>query len=111
MLARVRRRRWISRLVLLICQWTDASGEGRAIPVAKQAKDEGLCISGISEKIRKMVAVLESDTTYRDVLAKMIAIFYDAVDVGKDDLAPRMREMESRITSLEQRLAGNENAV
>lgn len=68
--------------------------------------------SGFSEKIMKVVEILESDTIYRDVLAELIDAFYDAVSTKKDNLKLRnqMKEMESRIVSLEKRLADDKDS-
>ena len=63
--------------------------------------------SGFSEKIMKAVEILESDTIYRDVLAELIDAFHESVRTKNDNLNLRnqMKEMESRIASLEKRLA------
>jgi len=60
----------------------------------------------------KVVEILESDTIYRDVLAELIDAFYDAVSTKKDNLKLRnqMKEMESRIVSLEKRLADDKDS-
>ncbi len=69
--------------------------------------------SGLSEKIMKVVEILESDTSYRDVLAELIDVFHESVSTRKDNLKLRnqMKEMESRIASLEKRLADEKDRV
>jgi transcriptional regulator with XRE-family HTH domain len=61
----------------------------------------------ISEKIMKVVEILESDTSYRDLLTELIDAFHESVSTANDNLKLRnqMKEMESRIASLEKRLA------
>lgn len=50
----------------------------------------------------KVVAVLESDTIYRDILADLIDAFHEAVSTHNENLALRnwMKEMEVRIARL-----------
>lgn len=62
--------------------------------------------SGFSEKIMKVVEILESNTIYRDVLAELIDAFYESVSTKNDNMKLRnqMKEMESRIASLEKML-------
>lgn len=62
--------------------------------------------AGISEKIMKVVAILESDTSYSGVLTELIDAFHEAVSTQKENLRMRnqVKEMELRITSLEKRL-------
>jgi len=69
--------------------------------------------SGFSEKIMKVVKILESDTIYRDVLAELIDIFYESVSTKNDNLKLRnqTKELESRIASLEKRLADEKDRV
>ena len=57
----------------------------------------------ISEKIMKVVEILESDTPYSTVLAELVDAFHEAVSTKKDNFALRnqMKEMEARIASLE----------
>lgn len=66
----------------------------------------------ISEKITKVVAILESEGKYREVLSDLIDSFYEAISVKKDNLSlqNKMREMESRIAELE-KLAGEKDQV
>ncbi len=61
----------------------------------------------LSGKIMKVVEILESNTTYSDVLAELIDAFHEAINMKKDNLALRnqMKAMESRIASLEKMLA------
>ena len=56
--------------------------------------------------------MLFRSTIYRDVLAELIDAFYDAVSTKKDNLKLRnqMKEMESRIVSLEKRLADDKDS-
>ncbi len=63
--------------------------------------------SGISEKIMKVVEILESDTHFSEVLAELIDAFHESISTKNDNLRLRnqMKEMESRIASLEKRLA------
>lgn len=63
--------------------------------------------SGISDKIMKVVEILESDTHFSEVLAELIDAFHESVSMKSDNLRLRnqMKEMESRIASLEKRLA------
>lgn len=63
--------------------------------------------SGISEKIMKVVEILESDTHFSEVLAELIDAFHESVSLKSDNLKLRnqMKEMEGRIASLEKRLA------
>jgi len=63
--------------------------------------------SGLSKKIMKVVEILESDTRYRNVLEELIDVFHVLVNNKSDRLVlgNRMAEMESRISSLEKRLA------
>lgn len=63
----------------------------------------GAARSGISEKIMKVVAILESGTNYSVVLAELIDAFHEAVNTQKDNLRMRnqMKEMEARIASFE----------
>jgi transcriptional regulator with XRE-family HTH domain len=79
-------------------------GESSITLIAKPGKEEGICIS---EKIRKMVVILESDTTYRDVLASMIESFYEAVESWSENPGSpkRVQEMELHIADLEKKLA------
>lgn len=69
--------------------------------------------SGFSEKIMKVVEILESDTIYRDVLAELIDAFHEAVSTKNDNLKLRnqMKEMESRIASLENMLADKKESA
>lgn len=57
----------------------------------------------ISEKMMKVVAILESDSKYRDTLSGLIDAFYEAVNAKKENqtLRNQMKEMESRIADLE----------
>ena len=73
----------------------------------KSLQKSGEIQPSISEKIIKVVEILESDTTYSDLLAELVDTFHEAVSTKKDKLALRnqMKEMESRITSLEKRVA------
>lgn len=72
-------------------------------PIEKAAKNE----YNISDKIRKVVAILESDTSHRDILAELIDVFYAAVDKEKDKVATQnqMQELESRLADVERQLA------
>lgn len=69
--------------------------------------------SGISEKIMKVVAILESDTYYRDALEDLIDAFHESVSTKSDNLKLRnqMKEMEARIASLEKKLASEKERV
>jgi hypothetical protein len=69
--------------------------------------------SSISEKILKVVDILESNTNYRDVLSEMIDAFHEAVNTKNDNLKLRnqMKEMEARIAGLEKRLAAKKDRV
>ena len=55
----------------------------------------------------KVVEILESDTSYRDVLAELIDAFHESVSTKNENLKLRnqMKEMEARITNLEKRPA------
>jgi hypothetical protein len=63
----------------------------------------------ISDKIKKAVEILESDSNYSKILGDLIDAFHEAVSMKKDNLALRnqMKEMESRIASLEEKLGKN----
>ena len=90
--------------VSAIAHATDGSAtDDRITPFAKPGREK----EPIAERLRKTVAILESDTSYRDVLADLIDVFYGAVRATDDNLALRnqMRAMESRIASLEKQLA------
>lgn len=67
----------------------------------------GAAGSGISVQITKIVAILESGTTYSGVLGGLIDAFHEAACTQQENLRMRnqMKEMESRIASLEKRLA------
>jgi len=69
--------------------------------------------SGFSEKIMKVVEILESDTIYRDVLAELIDAFHESISTKNDNLKLRnqMKEMESRIASLENKLADEKESA
>jgi len=76
-------------------------------PLEKAAKDG----YSISDKIRKVAAILESDNSCRDILAHLIDTFYAAVDTEKDKVATQnqMQEMESRLADMERQLADEKN--
>jgi transcriptional regulator with XRE-family HTH domain len=69
--------------------------------------------SSISEKIMKTVTVLESDTRFSDILEKMIDALYEEVSAKNENLGLRnqVKEMESRIASLEKHLAAEKDFV
>jgi len=69
--------------------------------------------SGISEKIMKVVEILESETKYRDVLAELIDAFHESVSTKNNNLKLRnqMKKMESRIASLEKMLADEKESA
>ena len=68
---------------------------------------------GISEKIMKVVKILESDTKYRDVLAELIDAFHESVSTKNDNLKlqNQMKKMESRIASMEKRLGDKKDRI
>lgn len=72
-------------------------------PSGKTGETQG----SISEKITKVVDILESNTNYCDVLSGMIDAFHEAVSTKNDNLKLRnqMKELETRIAGLEKRLA------
>lgn len=66
----------------------------------------------ISEKIVKVVEILESDSNYRNTLSDLIDEFHEAISVKKDNLVleARIKEIELRMIDLE-RLAKKKNQV
>lgn len=60
----------------------------------------------------KVIEILESGTIYCDVLTVLIDAFYAAVSTKKDNLKlqNQMKKMESRIVSLEKRLADDKDS-
>lgn len=62
--------------------------------------------SHISDKIVKVIDILESGTGYGDRLADLIDAFHDAIGTKEENLALKnqLRGLESRIGSLEKRL-------
>jgi hypothetical protein len=84
----------------------DSGVEQKELICAKAAENTGGVISSIPEKIIKVVAVLESDTIYRDILADLIDAFHEAVSTHNENLALRnwMKEMEVRIARLEKKI-------
>lgn len=85
-------------------QIADKGERGSKIkPIEKAAKNE----YNISDKIRKVVAILESDTSHRDILAELIDVFYATVDKEKDKVATQnqIQELESRLADVERQLA------
>lgn len=66
----------------------------------------------ISEKIVKVVAILESDSNYSDTLSNLIDEFFEAISVKKENLVleARIKEIELRMIDLE-RLAKKKNQV
>ncbi len=83
----------------------------KGVIVFKSPKKFQEAQSGFSEKIMKVVEILESDTIYRDVLAELIDAFHESVSTKNDNLKLRnqMKEMESRIASLEKRLVAEKD--
>ena len=83
--------------------------ENPAVEFTGPEKAEARRIS-ISEKIMKVVAILESDSNYRDTLSDLIDDFYGAISVKKDNLVleERIKEIELRMIDLE-RLANEKN--
>lgn len=83
--------------------------ENLAVEFTGPEKAEARRIS-ISEKIVKVVAILESDSNYRDTLSDLIDDFYGAISVKKDNLVleERIKEIELRMIDLE-RLANEKN--
>jgi predicted ribosome quality control (RQC) complex YloA/Tae2 family protein len=79
-----------------------ALDERRTIEYKSPQKSGGTQPS-ISEKIMKVVEILESATTYSTVLAELVDAFHEAISTKKENLALRnqMKEMEARIASLE----------
>ena len=59
--------------------------------------------SSISDKLLKIVTILESDSRYGDALSGLVDAFHEAVTVKKDNIAlqDRMKKMEARIAELE----------
>lgn len=57
----------------------------------------------IPDRIVSVIEVLSSDTGYADLLAGLIDAFHDSVSTKKENLAlkNKLKEMESRIASLE----------
>ena len=88
----------------ILSQIADKGERGSGIkPLGNAAKN----VYSISDKIRKVAAILESDTSHRDILAELIDVFYAAVDTEKDKVATQnqMQEMESRLADMERQLA------
>jgi hypothetical protein len=89
-----------------------AKSERRAIDSKSPLKSGGTQPS-ISEKIMKVVEILESDTPYSAVLAELVDALHEAVSTKKENLALRneMKEMEARIANLGKRLADKKDPV
>lgn len=89
-----------------------ARGKGEVIDLTASQKP-GDAQSLIAEKIIKAVKILESGTVCGDVLADLIDAFNEVVSTKKDNLAlqNRMKDMESRIVSLETMLGKKECCV
>lgn len=71
----------------------------------KKVPRHGKGKENIPDRIVRAIEVLGSDTEYADLLAGMIDAFYDTVSTKKENLAlkNKLKEMESRIASLEER--------
>ncbi|OKY73949.1 MAG: hypothetical protein BM485_15955 [Desulfobulbaceae bacterium DB1] len=69
--------------------------------------------SGISEKILKVVEILESNTRFRDMLTELIDAFHESVSMKNENLKlqNQMKEMEARIASLEKALAFEKDRI
>jgi len=61
----------------------------------------------ISDKIRKAIEILETDSEYRSRFADLIDMFHDALMArqANADLRIKLEEMEKRIVQLEKMLA------
>lgn len=73
----------------------------------------GAGASNIPDRIVRVIEVLSSGTGYDDLLAGLIDAFHDTVSTKKENLAlkNKLREMESRIASLEKRLVGQKDCI
>jgi len=80
--------------------------KAEVMPEQGNVPGSGMDLS-ISDKIRKAIEILETDSEYRSRFADLIDVFYEALMTRKTnaDLRIKLEEMEKRIVQLERMLA------
>lgn len=84
------------------------AGSGKEIIDFSPSLDNDEVLSSIPDKIVKAIEILESGTTYGELLAGQIDAFHEAIKSKEENLVLRnqTRELESRVDSLEKIMGG-----